>query len=251
MPVPIVVDQTRCVNAARLVRSRRRCVTFVFTPHPHPVTRHHTAVVVCAALVSGAALATTAEAQRTHEHSGITLSVELSRQNIIGGALINGVDVLKQVVRPVASASLGVRYQLPFGSVIGGELGLGRFDGSFRREDAAQALRVNYSSRQQRHWGLLLGHPTSGRDGPTLAFVYLSEVSRDFAVQVQQGSAQFHQQDGQGLLRFGIGAEHAVHRSVSIRATLGTSRADFGSRATNIVPRRPLEASFGATVLAR
>jgi hypothetical protein len=50
------------------------------------------------------------------------------------------------------------------------------------------------------------------------------------------------------LLRYGLGVEHAFDRW-SLRATIGSSRGDFGDQATNIEPDRPLD--FSLAVIPR
>lgn len=95
------------------------------------------------------------------------------------------------------------------------------------------------------HWryGLTLGVAT-GDNRDTLVYAYLSETKRDFDVSIRYGDQQFGQHDGQGLLRFGIGVEHAFDDGGALRASLGSSRAIFGGP-TNITPQRPLDVALG------
>lgn len=165
----------------------------------------------------------------------------MGRQHVIGGSLVDGVDTLQQDSRIVASGFGGLRLQFG-GVVVGGELGLGRTDGDLVLEDPSRLLRVDYENDRQWYWALTAGHTIGGN---TLLFGYLSEVSRDFDVTIRRAGSTVVQQDGQGLLRFGAGIEQRVFGPLHLRATAGTSRADFGGRATNIEVGRRLEASVG------
>ena len=79
----------------------------------------------------------------------------------------------------------------------------------------------------------------------THVFAYLSELSRSFDVTITRAGTSVEQQDEQGLLHFGGGVEQRIAPRFSVRGTLGSSRADFAGRPTNITPSRPLEAAVG------
>lgn len=136
------------------------------------------------------------------------------------------------------------------GPVIGAELGIGRLNGTLQHRDSTASLTINYDTKSQRHWGLLAGYGL-GRDRSSMIFGYVSEVSRDFDVSIVDNGQHYRQGDGQGLLRFGVGVEQRAGRMGAIRASLGTSRADFGDRRTNMVPRRPLELLIGSSLIVR
>ncbi|MEZ5418528.1 MAG: hypothetical protein R2708_14460 [Vicinamibacterales bacterium] len=173
--------------------------------------------------------------------NGPYVGVDVGRQHLIGGALVDGVDTLQDDSRLVGSAVAGLRGQL--GRIaIGGELGLGRTDGDLRLEDPARRLDVRYGNRRQWHWALMAGPVLGSR---TLLFAYVSEVTRQFAVTVTRDGSVASQSDEQGLLRYGVGLERQVHGPLHARAAIGTSRADFGGRPTNITIGRRLDASVG------
>lgn len=184
---------------------------------------------------------------------GIFLSADVGRQNIIGGSLVGGVDVLQQDSRTVGSAAAGIRAELPIGLVIGAEFGLGRGDGNLVQDRNPVGYRVRYDNDSQTHVGATVGY-VLGRQRRTLAFVYVAEVTRSFDVIIEGpmgGSSTFpiaYQTDEQGLLRYGIGIERAVGTWLSVRATMGSSRADFGDKVTNIEVRRPVDAGVGVVV---
>ncbi|MEZ4588579.1 MAG: hypothetical protein R2909_19545 [Gemmatimonadales bacterium] len=198
-------------------------------------------------LTSRPAVAQPSAGRTQHSFSGPTLAVDAGWQNLIGGALVGGVDMLQQSRRRVVSVSLGLRYQTPIGTVIGGDLGRGAVDGDLALRMPATPLTIEYRNRSQRHWSLMLGQAL-GPGRRWLAFGYLSEVSRRFEVEIEEGASRYTQLDEQGLLRFGVGLERAIASPLSVRVTLGTSRADFGTRATNIVPRRLLDVGVGIVV---
>ena len=93
----------------------------------------------------------------------------------------------------------------------------------------------------------MVGHAL-GDDRRTTVHLYLSEVSRSFAVDVDEAGARYSQRDGQGLLRFGLGVEREVTDAAALRVRVGTSRADFGGRPTNITPTRPVDVMIGAVL---
>lgn len=78
-----------------------------------------------------------------------------------------------------------------------------------------------------------------------LVFGYLAEVTRNFDVTIRQARRTFAQNDEQGILRFGAGVDFNMKAPLLLRATLGSARADFGDRKTNLAVGRKLEASFG------
>ncbi len=173
---------------------------------------------------------------------GVYIGVDYGRQNLIGGSLVNGVDVLAQQSRGVVSFFGGVRKQFAGGFVLGAEGGYGILDGDLAFADSANQLFVAYDSDSQFHYGLILGH-TIGAKKDLLLFGYVSEVSRSFDVAVLSAGVAFTQRDEQGLLRFGGGVEKHIAGPLLLRATAGLSRADFGGRPTNIDPETRFDAS--------
>ncbi len=103
--------------------------------------------------------------------------------------------------------------------------------------------------RNDRHWRLggTFGYVV-GQARRTLLLGYVAETTRTFDVTITTPSTTFSQQDEQGLLRYGAGVEQNVHERLTIRGTLGISRADFGNQQTNITPDRPLECAVGLNV---
>lgn len=177
----------------------------------------------------------------------VYLAVDVGRQSVIAGALVDGLDVLAQASRWVGSVSLGVRADAPFGTAVGFDVGLGRFGGDLRHQDGTRELDVAYRGTRQRHWNAWLGQ-SLGPGRRTTVFAYLSEASRDFEVEVKDRGTRYRQQDGQGLLRYGLGVERGLTDLFALRVTAGSSRADFGSRPTNFTPRRPLDFSLGGVL---
>lgn len=187
---------------------------------------------------------------QARSHAGrvsLVFALDGGVQNIIAGALVSGVDVLSRASRPVGTLSVGLRGQTSFGLVAGFEVGIGLERGGLRHGDPQVPLEVSYRNRSQRHWAIILGQAV-GSDRATLLHVYVSEVSRDFDVEVNEAGARYTQHDGQGLLRFGLGAEREVSGSAALRVSVGTSRADFGGRPTNITLGRPVDAMVGVVV---
>ena len=177
----------------------------------------------------------------------VFLALDGGVQNLIGGALVSGVDVLSQASRMVGTVSVGVRAETSFGLVAGFDVGMGVARGNLHLVDPSGPLEVTYRNRTQRHWNVMVGHAL-GDDRRTTVHLYLSEVSRSFDVDVDEAGARYSQRDGQGLLRFGLGVEREVTDAAALRVRVGTSQADFGGRPTNITPTRPVDVMIGAVL---
>lgn len=206
---------------------------------PFPIRR----VVLTLTLVLAASNAARAQSQDKAFH-GLYLGVDVGRQNLIGGSLVEGVDTLQQDTRTVLTFYGGLRGQLGSGFVLGGELGYGRLDGDLILSEPSRLLQVEYTTDAQWSWTLTAGHTIPAR-GRALVFGYVSEVTREFDVNVLLRAVRLEQQDEQGLLRYGVGVEVKVAGPLHLRATFGTSRADFGDRQINITPNKPFEVSGG------
>lgn len=216
-------------------------------------TKHgHTACLLIAAVgmtltplrvVLFLALLLTSSSSLAQSFSGPYAGVEAGMQHLIGGSLVEGVDTLQEDTRRVVSVFGGVRLPLRR-LVFGVELGRGATDGDLRLEQPA--LSVDYRNGSQWHWALHAG-PTIGER--TLVFGYLSEVTRDFDVTISQAGQTTEQADEQGMLRFGGGVEQRLTNRLHLRVSAGTSRADFGNRATNITIGRKVE--FGAALVVQ
>jgi hypothetical protein len=172
---------------------------------------------------------------------GVYAGADAGAQHVIAGAQVNGVDTLQHDTRFAATVFGGARAQIG-GFVIGGDLGLSALDGDLQLSDPASDLVIDYRHGSQWHWNLTAGHAIGRR---TLAFAYVSEVTRTFDVTIRTGDDSTGQDDEQGMLRFGAGVEFIVRGPLRLRATVGTSRADFGGRPTNVEIGRSAEASIG------
>ena len=207
-------------------------------------TRALSCLVTAATAVVWSVVSAEAQPAARRNFSGGLVGAEVGRLNVIGGSLVDGVDTLSQDTRPAVTVVGGGRYEFGNRLVLGAEVGFGFEDGDLRLEDASQALVVDY--RNDRHFrlggtaGLVLGAARR-----TLLFGYLSELSRSFDVTVAENGQTMTQQDDQGLLRYGVGLERAIGRWLSLRGTVGSSRAGFGDRQTNIEVTRPIEAAVG------
>jgi len=175
---------------------------------------------------------------------GVYAGIEVGRQHVIGGSLVDQVDTLQEDSRVVASVFGGVRGQFR-GFVLGAELGFGRTDGDLVLSEPSRLLTIDYKNDSQWHWTLNAGHTIGPR---TLLFGYVSEVTRKFDVTILRATITTGQQDEQGLLRFGGGVEQRLTGPLRLRATIGTSRADFGGRETNIAIGKRLDAAIGVVI---
>lgn len=214
-------------------------MAFMATNRPKTVltSARLSAVVMLVSLSAGSA---SAQAGRG-PFGGVYVGVEAGRQHVIGGSLVGGVDTLQEDSRAVATVFGGLRGQIR-GFVLGAELGLGRTDGDLLLSEPSRLLTVSYMNNSQWNWSLNAGHTIGSR---TLLFAYVSEVTREFDVTILRAGVTTTQQDNQGLLRLGGGIEQRIAGPLRLRATLGTSRADFGDRETNIDVGKRVDASIG------
>lgn len=196
----------------------------------------------CAAVLAPLA---SASAQPTETvFTGIYLGAEAGVLNVIGGALVDDVDTLAQETRAAVTGVIGGRYQFANRLVLGVEFGVGWEDGDLSTDVPASGARVTYTNSMHTRIGGTAGM-VLGASRRTHVFGYVSELSRGFDVTIEQGGALTSQQDDQGLLRYGGGIERRIAPRLTLRGTLGSSRADFGDRTTNITPTRPLEGAVG------
>jgi len=179
--------------------------------------------------------------------SGLYAGVEVGRQNLIGGSLVDNVDFLTQDTRRVIALQGGVRYQFDVGFVIGVEGSVGFMDGKLSLADPANQLDITYDNDQQTTFGLMSGFALGPRKR-WLLFAYLSEATRKFDVTVNRAGTTFQQSDEQGFLRYGIGVEKQLFGHLNLRATAGSGRADFADRQTNIDVKREFEFSVGGVL---
>lgn len=211
-----------------LCRARTRVAAFLIT------------LIAAHALTAGVASAQPAE----KSFSGVYAGAEAGVLNVIGGSLVNGVDTLAQETRGAMTIVVGGRYQFANRLVLGVEFGAGWEDGDLSLDDSASGARVEYANDTHTRIGGTVGVVLGARRR-TLVFGYLNELSRSFDVTITQATGITTQQDEQGLLRYGGGVEQRIAPRLTLRATVGSSRADFGGRPTNITPDKPLEAAVG------
>jgi Outer membrane protein beta-barrel domain len=179
---------------------------------------------------------------------GFYAGAELGSQSIIGGSLVDGVDVLSQDDRALLSLLCGFRHPLAGRFVVGVEGSVGMLNGDLSLSDPANGLAIDYQNTTQVAYGLV-GGLALGTEKSWLLFGYLSETTRNFDVTVRQQGNVFHQTDEQGMLRYGAGVEKQIRQRVDLRVTAGTGRADFGDQQTNIEVEKKLE--YAAGVLFR
>ena len=184
-------------------------------------------------------------AERPASFSGPYAGFDVASQNTIAGALIAGVDTLAQANRGVASLALGYRHQFAGGFVAGLEGNFGLTRGDLHHQDATNGLTIDYENSTQYALGGTLGY-AFGAARETLIYAYISETKRSFDVTVRGPLGVGNQKDEQGLLRFGLGVERRTSERLSLRASVGTSRADFGDRRTNFDPKAKIDFSVGA-----
>lgn len=174
-------------------------------------------------------------AQTAEKHfGGFYLGANAGSQNIFGGSLVDGVDVLAQDSRFVAELFSGLRVQFLKSRILAGiEAQIGFTDGNLSHRDDARTLAIHYKNHFQSGYGLTLGGVFRQKK-TLLAYAYAFETTRKFDVSIRQGGVSFKQKDEQGMLKYGLGLEAKIRRSLHARATVGRLRVDFGDQKTNI-----------------
>lgn len=171
------------------------------------------------------------------------VGAELSRHNVIGGALLGGIDVLAQEQRFAAGVFAGVRRQFNGGLVLGLEAGFGLEDGDLSFQSTVPPVTLSYESDVFLRYGGIAGW-AFGANRETLVYAYIHETQREFEVTGSAAGAPLRQGDQQGLLGYGLGVERVWGLHTRWRARIGSSRADF-SLPTNIDPDEPIDLSIG------
>jgi hypothetical protein len=174
-----------------------------------------------------------AEADREARFSGAYAGVNLVSQNVWGGSLVNGVDVLAQDRRTVTEFNAGLRKQTAGGWVFGVEFQYGTLDGDLNHVDTGASLSVQYRNSSQFGFGGEIGR-VIGASGRNLLFLYGYETTREFDVSIQNGLLTGSQTDEQGFFRYGLGLETVWTPRIRTEVLVGTYRVDFGSQITNI-----------------
>jgi len=172
--------------------------------------------------------------------SGPFVDFGANQEHVIGGSLIEGIDVLSEDTRTVFSAGVGYRYQFDMGLVMGASISKGWLDGDQDLGD--EVLSVDWKNDSQWDWEVNAGWAFADRFH---AFVFASEVTRKFEVDIANETINFSQTDEQGMLRIGIGGEAYLVRGLSARLKIGTGRADFGDVVTNIDVEQKVHLSAG------
>jgi hypothetical protein len=176
---------------------------------------------------------------------GFYVGAAVSSQNVWGGSMIAGIDVLTEDRRTVAEASLGWRHRVFEHWVIGVELQAGLLDGDLRREAGAGGFSVDYSNNAQFGFGVNAGR-ILGSGRRNLLYAYAYETERNFDVTVSHPSfGTFTQSDEQGFLRYGLALETAWSGRLRTKLAVGTYRVDFGNARTNIDIGSDIDISFG------
>lgn len=172
--------------------------------------------------------------------------VEISRQNIYGGAFLDNIDVLQRDTRTVGSLIAGWRKQTNRGFVFGIEGQFGLTDGTLHREEFNQQVNIDYANSTQVALGVKFGYAV-GTAKDWLLFGYTNLARRSFDITVSAPSSTFSQEDIQGILQYGVGIEKRWENGWGIRASAGGSYTDFGDLVTNIDVHGEIDTAIGLT----
>ena len=176
---------------------------------------------------------------------GFYAGVEMGSQNIFGGSLIDGKDILVQKSGFVIDFYGGFRKQFLKDRLLAGvELLFGITNGDLMHSNPEEVLEIMYKNNTQFGYGLTLG-VVVGKQKRFLIFAYGIETKRKFDVDVKQGIWQFSQTDKQGMLKYGLGLEAQVYKMINVRAKVGGLSVDFGGLETNIDVEDKMDVMFG------
>ncbi len=189
-------------------------------------------LVLAGATIASGASAQDMEAPRNDVFSGPYVGVDVGSQNLFGGSLVGGVDMLAQESRAVVEFLGGWRWQFDNGLVFGVEGQFGFTDGNLTLSDPANLLLITYENDAQYGYGATFGR-AFGSQRDLLLFGYVFDTTREFDVTIQNAFGTFTQNDEQGFIRYGLGVEKQIHNGWIARASLGQVSADF-TRQTNI-----------------
>ena len=188
-----------------------------------------------------------AQCQTPKNFDGPYAGITLDRQNTISGALIGGVDTLRQKSRMAVNGIVGLRKEIAPRFVVGGEFSAGWMDGDLSLSDPANNLDISYDTSWQYAYGGQIGYVFSDKKD-WLVFIYGKETEREFDLSIIQGQNAFSQTDKQGLFSYGLGIEKTFTDKFNLRATAGTTRVDYDDRVKNIDPENRLEFGIGAII---
>ena len=200
--------------------------------------------LICAFAMLGSSNSATAQETDSRHFHGPYIAAEVGSQNIFGGALVGGNDILTEDSRFVASGAIGWRYQFKKGIVFGIEGQLGTTDGDLTFNDPASGLTIDYESSNQSAYGLTLGYAFGARKD-WLVYAYGFETSRNFDVTITGPLGTGTQNENQGMVRYGLGLEKVLASGWHLRASVGSLAADFGDANTNIDVEGKLDATLG------
>lgn len=165
---------------------------------------------------------------------GLHLGANAGSQNLFGGSLVNGIDVLAQDARFVTELFTGFRKQFLKDRLLAGvEFQIGFTDGDLIHNNPDKSLTINYKNSFQSGYGLTLGG-IFFKKKILLAYAYAFETERKFDVTIRDAFSTYKQKDEQGMLKYGLGLEVKAWRGLHARATAGRLRVDFGNQETNI-----------------
>lgn len=174
---------------------------------------------------------------------GIYFGLAAGSQNIFGGSYVNNVDILAQDTRLVTDLAVGFRKEILNNRlVVGAEFQVGFMNGNLDYKDNNYSIK--YKNNSQSAIGLAIGTAFS-RKRNLHFFVYANETTRKFKVEVKDSFGSFRQLDEQGMLKYGIGFESHITKSLNARIYAGRLRVDFGDLTTNIDVEGTTDLMFG------
>ena len=169
-------------------------------------------------------------------------------QNVVGGSLVNGKDLLARDTRPTLDLNVGYRFQVCNKKlVLGPEISFGIVRGNLEYDDPTQGINVQYRNHTQRSLGGIIGL-VIGSDKNSLVYVYTNEIKRQFDVTIIDSFGSYKQKDKQGMLRYGGGFEFPLGTDIHLRTSVGSGRADFGDQITNIQVNNKLDFMSGVVL---
>ena len=203
--------------------------------------------IACVSFINSSAQSIRDQGSDTMKYfNGPYIGFNIGIQNVFGGSFVNDMDILAQESKFVAELLAGYRVQFLKNRLVTGlEFSVGFLDGSLEHNDMNEPLYIKYDNTFQYSYGGTIGIPVDKRRR-YMVFGYMNETKRKFDVAISQPPYNYTQQDKQGMLKYGIGLEVLVYKSIHIIAKFGKLSVDFGESETNIDVEDKYDFTVGA-----
>jgi len=186
--------------------------------------------------------------EQTKYFDGFYGNVEMGKQNIFSGALIDGVDVLSNRQELITSVGIGYRKALfKQRVVLGTELKLGMLntDRTTLYHNGLESLSIHYSGDSQWSMGFQLG-TVLGAKKQTMLYLFAIDTNRSFDIEFSESNGTVHRQrDENQFTRYGLGMETRLYQQLFLNSKLGGISVSFDNENRSAPLNQKMEFSLG------